>query len=1197
MVTAGTERKVVDCWFALDRQKLSDALGEALESGEPFVESLDFQGADAERYEEAMLNTLYELTPYIWENQKATASTGKQKQALELRIFASMGNELVDDVSGEWDAGDLSSYVLEERDGFQGFYFLLVNDTDREQSAVIQIDEKATEIIRVMPHNEVELEDVESERTASISYHEVNSVTAPENIFVATSANAAEANPEKSEPQKENGKEMDINSSNPDELNPEDSNRNEWNLNESDAEASLASNSNVTKPSKAETSKTESSATESNATESNASESNAVKEVLDGALFDAVRFGSYSAVLFAVTWEEVGFDFFGMSTLENNTAATVNTVSADEALGVTIRMFDYDARANNEGLGLKGYKFFHDKKTYGPAKDGDDSTMDRGDYNFPNMKPLLLNGYPNTTEGSMEYLFKAGVSYYRGEAKDGGGLFQKDDNGYYYYDSMKNAAYFDTGSSEFVLYDCVVRPQYTSQNGSDVEKSNFLPFNVVQGNVIADKGEPSTVQTGAKTTKLCDLVNLWFGMTVEFDFMMPKDGKVNGQEMKFDFHGDDDVFVYIDDVLVLDIGGTHAAESASIDFVSGKAEDPRGNKGGKTLKEIFSEAGKTIDDFKGNTFGDYTMHKLKFFYMERGGNISYCRLKFNMPTLPEKSLTVEKQLTAKETADFFGDTSDYQFRVMQANASGQILEQLFLPAGTEFVIQEENTNVGTGVIGSDGTFSLKAGQKALFSDMLKKSEQHGCYYYAVQEIIPENLVGQYESVEYQVIADGGSASSGGKDKNGLQNDSVISTGMLSAECTQYVIYKNEVDTSKLSYLKISKEKTPGTIFADGQKFDIQVKLGGRLLPKGTQYKVGMETRTVETDGILKLGVSETAEILSGILAGTTYEICEVIPEGADYKAAYTGQTSGRFAPGSVIFITVTNSDYDLCVKIPIQKTTIGFADSKKRTFYFKVEPCNEKGEVSATYKPHEGTSVTLLGNGIQRSEITIGYKEKPDPTGTYYYKVSEAAYDSEEIICDQTHYIAEIKVANKKATLEAVYVLDKSGNINKINSNILSFTNVNSTSAVVSKRVQGNMMDDGKQFTFKAVLTDGTEGAALGNAVYAFNGSNECTFTLKHGDTCSLKKLPVGAVLTITEESSDYTVTYQIDGGTETSGSAAKAILSAGHQSRIDFINTKTTKVDTGIRLDGVVYAMTLGAAATGLILLFLITGWKAVIK
>ena len=84
--------------------------------------------------------------------------------------------------------------------------------------------------------------------------------------------------------------------------------------------------------------------------------------------------------------------------------------------------------------------------------------------------------------------------------------------------------------------------------------------------------------------------------------------------MIFQFLGDDDVFVYIDGVLVLDIGGTHGANSGSINFATGDVTHPREGVSGAaeaddyvttTLAKKFQTAGMT-GSFDGSTFGDYT---------------------------------------------------------------------------------------------------------------------------------------------------------------------------------------------------------------------------------------------------------------------------------------------------------------------------------------------------------------------------------------------------------------------------------------------------------------------------------------------------------------------------------------------------------------------------------------------------------------
>lgn len=134
--------------------------------------------------------------------------------------------------------------------------------------------------------------------------------------------------------------------------------------------------------------------------------------------------------------------------------------------------------------------------------------------------------------------------------------------------------------------------------------------------------------------------------------------------------------------------------------------------------------------FSGETFADYTKHTLKFFYLERGGNVSYCYLRFNMPTLPDKSLTVAKELSGGGEAlnGYLSRTMDYRFRVLRPDGS------LYVPAGTTYQVLEGTSVTGSGRVDGSGCFTLRAGQMAQFTDMMTLGG--GQYDYVVEETMP-----------------------------------------------------------------------------------------------------------------------------------------------------------------------------------------------------------------------------------------------------------------------------------------------------------------------------------------------------------------------------------------------------------------------------------------------------------------------------
>lgn len=895
-------------------------------------------------------------------------------------------------------------------------------------------------------------------------------------------------------------------------------------------------------------------------------------------------------------FQTLGFDPFATK------MAALGEVDSAEATGVTVKMFNYDNSVNTrtDGLGPNGYVFFQGDYA-DDAKEGSVDGVGSGSNTYNKLtlaSTLNANGYPYETKHnkSLEYLFSETVtnSYWKGTTDaDGGGLFQKDGDDYYY-DSAKNAAWFNTDTDEFTLYDTVVRPKYVSSSKSDIQRGNFLPFNEV-----ANLNSDTTLTTGAKGAALTDPVDLWFGMIVEFEFLMPKDGYVNGSEMKFDFHGDDDVFVYIDNKLVLDIGGTHGAQSGTINFATGAVSDPTGSK---TLKNIFG-----LND---TTFADYSKHKLKFFYMERGGNISYCRLKFNIPVLPERSLTVAKELVTNEgsetVADYIKNSVEYKFRVVTVDSAGNATDIPYVTEGTKFKILENGADTKTeGTVGADGYFVLKAGQSAQFDKMIKENVSDISY--IVEEIIPDKVSGQYAGVEYAISEAVGTI----KPVNGTDEDgeefTAHQTKVLSAEETQIVTYRNKVDTKQLSVLNVTKEKAPGTIFDENQTFDIQVKLGGELLPAGTEYQVGFETKTVDNvQGIIVLGIGETATILNGIVAGTKYEISEIIGTNDGFEAAYSGvikpidgaaddivgtvvtsdpdKVTGEFTPGDEVTVTVTNS-YAEPATIILNKTTTGFAESEENTFRFKVEPYRVEDAAEDT-RVFEDTSIMITGNKTEVSgNMIIGYESTE--SGIFYYKITEKPDDAESmIIYDDTEYVVKIEVVNGNATVKDVYTIASDGKLVENTDNVLSFTNVDSTNITINKTVKGNLGDRNKDFTFTVTLADGS--VDLKNAVNAFEGSNRKTFTLRHGEAETLTKLPIGAVITITEENGDYTASYVITPGEENAtviegdGAAAETTITRNEMT-IAFINEKGDTVDTGVLLDSMPYILILAAAVAGI--------------
>lgn len=315
----------------------------------------------------------------------------------------------------------------------------------------------------------------------------------------------------------------------------------------------------------------------------------------------------------------------GYATTSAAMAANAEQTTEQQA-GISLGLYDYNRDTINNDHALKF-------KNAGPEEYNSYVGEGKGAYTGI-VKKTLTNGYPTTTvdkgSESLDYLFggkpddKAVTIH-----KPTGGLLTLGEDGYYGFDADFQKATYDEVSKKFT----VDKQPCTNQSSTPC----FAPFGY-----DTEENKYS------------------FGMNLGADFYMPKDGRVNNKDMMFDFTGDDDVWVFIDGVLVLDLGGIHQALDGSINFATGKItyDKPQsngnspGNSPAATIAEAFSKAGETWDSTP------YKTHHLSFFYLERGDGGSNCKIKFNLPVKPSKAIDIEK-----ETLGTIDANEQFQFQL------------------------------------------------------------------------------------------------------------------------------------------------------------------------------------------------------------------------------------------------------------------------------------------------------------------------------------------------------------------------------------------------------------------------------------------------------------------------------------------------------------------------------------------------------
>lgn len=625
----------------------------------------------------------------------------------------------------------------------------------------------------------------------------------------------------------------------------------------------------------------------------------------------------------------------------------------------------------------------------------------------------LWNGYPSLNQSvagstdSLDYLFGGASDTSVTDYTVDGGLLYKDSDGYYTFDSSKQYARYDSSTHRFDLSD---NPRLGNS-----ETPQFTPFN--------NRSDTS--------------YDYSFGMSVTSSFYMPEDGKINGQDMVFDFSGDDDVWVFLDDVLVLDLGGIHDEASGKIDFASGNitygSAAVYGGTPATSLSDAFKNAGKTWDST------EYKSHTLKMFYMERGDGGSNCRLRFNMPSIPEGTVEIGKKVDYSNVNDV--SDIDFRFNAYVNYAGDDKNYELF--KGQYDVLDASNTVIDTRTA-NDGLITLKDGQTARLKSSGSKIVKRNSKYYVTE-------LGA-TSDKYIVTVPGTKVS----EDSGESLSKGASTDHLSVDDYPHIVFHNAVNVNNAFNLKVAKQCQ--TCVADSE-FHVRVKVGDK--PYTGQYDLynanneKVTTKPLRSDnGIIALKPGQYAMII-GLVGGNRVTVTEVDKDGSLFSdnqfrapeyvmvassgtplqqdpiklsdgGGITGVVNEGKALGTspLVEATVTNlpKSVEISQFLPLRKTVqtnsggLGWQDGS--TFTFQLEQVDEVG---GRYSPVYGAAATLpkqcatatakkpctvslskpsSGNRADSDFGTIDFS-KP---GTYRYMVTERQPKSTDRAVTTYHY-------------------------------------------------------------------------------------------------------------------------------------------------------------------------------------------------
>lgn len=701
------------------------------------------------------------------------------------------------------------------------------------------------------------------------------------------------------------------------------------------------------------------------------------------------------------------------------------------------------------------------------------------------VKDTLENSYPVlSTEGinygideeeSLSYLFNNESFDGKKAYSDVQNLLQIDDEGYYYYNSSENYAYFDEESNSFIVYD---RPAVTTGHSAyPIERvGQFFPFNPISEAISDPNGFWGNNSNWQDNTDCLDPeINHYFGASMTTRFIQPEGGMISrDRKMTYEFSGDDDVWIFIDDVLVADLGGIHSANSTYIDFSTGRVyisnDEEVGTGRGEynesfSLYELYENAGVSSDRLNdifvqngGNyLFRDDTVHTLKFFYLERGGSASNMRLRFNLKTIPENAII--------KTDEKGSPMANVRFSLYAT--------------GEDYVVNEEQTPISVGSTDESGYLlltNIEDPDTILdFNDLYQNNNNR--YYVLREEGIAGSNDNGYRStkdirLEYVVHAEGQGLV---KVRNTFETGSYASPSQLiTIDDAVYTINNQRpasVKTGLVFAVILYKDETRNDCGEYGCWFPISGdslngwhKVGDSL-SLGGGISDGLLAAARDNYYVAKIASSGGYEIMIDELPGDIADYYFVEPYGATFTVALYHTSAVRISDANssntrlvdtfenslneitrefAATVHITNNLNRLIVeKLDSEGNVLGDPSDVRnsanaRFALYAASQVDTTGDYPVLYPnatPYDTVAVnqeTLGLEGINRDNIAVfpSTESKPLINGTYYLKELSPpeAYKAND-------NLVEIKVsdegvfANAGVANDGIYVRNGVGNV------------------------------------------------------------------------------------------------------------------------------------------------------------------------
>lgn len=581
----------------------------------------------------------------------------------------------------------------------------------------------------------------------------------------------------------------------------------------------------------------------------------------------------------------------------------------------------------------------------------------------------------------------------------------------YSFDSAKNTVYYDYDNKKIVRKD-----DLKIHDASKDNSIGYFPFNSTDPDQSAK-----------------DNLNYGFGTQFTIPFTVTETGKnVDGTSMTFKFTGDDDVWVYIDGALVLDMGGAHCKAEGEINFATqmatittGTSDAKLGNQPTAGGRVAAKDNGNRTVDFKNITvkksdgktisLADYMkesgkVHELKMYYMERGMWDSNMSISYSFVPLPS-GLTLSKTLDTKDVnaglKNAVQGLDNFDFNIQTRNLKAREANYSDVD-NLGYTLYDYNDNTYPGQVAKNSTATFSSSYYASeFIDTTDKDNSSAFYAgtgFQITESIPKDTILQYdENKTSWGVYD--SVTSREAIKN--QKGTVATFDMGDANSSEMDVvnrYVNFVNTPKVGSLSVEKKYEGNAPKDKTFGFTVKVDLtGGEYYDTYELEYTGSQKGKTDENGHFTLKAGEKVTF-AGIPAGASYEVVEDAP-GADdtwvQDTAKCTKLTGTIVANTTSAAVVTNKT----------KTT-----PKNYVIYA------EAGK-TVTYAP-DGVTITDLTAPITGDkDITTNVNK--DGKGEFTPTSSNKKYDVnyEGTTTDKGNFAGKITVLTYEAT-NKVYVFD-----------------------------------------------------------------------------------------------------------------------------------------------------------------------------